>query len=99
MYPTTILGSVTVVLAARYALRPTAGARAIVPLVLATLCSGLLGTLSGFIATFRYVAALDAPGSTILVGLAESLHNTTLALIFGVLIGLFAAIGRHRSPG
>lgn len=100
MYPTLVFGVIALALAVRHAVRP---APHVMPLLiglgLSTLFSGMLGMVTGFIATFKYVEALppERQPPIVLIGLGESMANVVLALIFATLIALVAGIGSFRA--
>jgi hypothetical protein len=101
MWPTTVLGLAALGLALRqFVHRAERGRAAVWQLVMATLASGVLGTIAGFVATFRYVQQVPAGGqATItLLGLSESLHNLELALVLTLLSLLSGLVGSLRRP-
>ncbi len=63
------------------------------------LASGVFGTVMGVVTTFLFVAKLPEPQQypTMLLGVAESLHNLALALALVVLSTLALAIGALRA--
>jgi hypothetical protein len=99
MYPTSIFGLVLVLVAVRYALKPDAR---FIPMLLSlgllTLLSGSLGLVTGVIASINGAsrAMPDLPGSLVLIGFGESLHNLSLALIIATLSALLTSIGSAR---
>jgi hypothetical protein len=101
MFPTTIFGSLLLLAALLYALKPE---RRFVPLVLTfgaiTMFSGLLGFSVGAITTFHAVAmevtGLEKQHAITLLGLAESANNIVLALIGLVMASLVASVGAVR---
>ncbi len=101
MVPTLLVGLALVAVCVRYAARPLAR---LVPLMLAlgitTLASGSLGFVLGVIQSFKYIGNVG-PGEryVALLGVAESLHNLSLALGCVVTAGLLTTIGTLRMPG
>lgn len=99
MYPTTLFGVLLVAAGIAYAALPE---RRFVPLLVSlgvvVFGSGLLGTVTGFIATFGYVGRVpEAQQRAItLAGVSESLNNLVLAFIFIVLATLIASVGALR---
>ena len=99
MYPTTLFGLLQIAAGVAYAVLPE---RRLVPLLVSlgvvVLGSGLLGCVTGFITTFRYIEQVpEAKQHTItLLGVSESLNNVVLAFIFIVLSTLIAAVGAFR---
>ena len=99
MYPTTLFGVLLVAAGLAYAALPE---RRFVPLLVSlgvvVFGSGLLGTVTGFIATFGYVGRVpEAQQRAItLAGVSESLNNLVLAFIFIVLATLIASVGALR---
>src|ERR1043165_8178153 len=85
MFPTLGFGIVLLVVAARYAALPE---RRLVPLIVGTgmltLLAGLLGFVTGLIATCRYVT-LETRPTIVVAGIGESLVNVALALSLVVL--------------
>lgn len=104
MYPTVVFGFLLVAAAALCVLRPERRyVRVGVGLGVATLGAGLLGTVTGLIATFRYLerVPLEQRFTVAALGCAESLNNAVLALILVVLaslLGTVAALRAARSP-
>ncbi len=100
MYPTVIFGFLLVASGVLCLLRPERRF-AVVTLALgaATLGAGLLGTFTGFIATFRYLdrVALDQRFTIAALGCAESLNNVVLALILVVLASLLGTLAAVRA--
>ncbi|MGI5863696.1 MAG: hypothetical protein ACOX6T_16790 [Myxococcales bacterium] len=99
MYPTTLFGLMLVAAGIAYAVLPE---RRFVPLLVSmgvvVFGSGMLGTVTGFINTFRYIEKVpEAQQRAItLVGVSESLNNLVLAFIFIVLATLLASVGALR---
>ena len=84
-------------MSALYAVRPE---RRFVPLVvstsLLTLVSGMLGFVRGVSASFVHVT--DASDRAVaMVGVGESAHNITLALVFVAMVLIAATIGGARN--
>lgn len=101
MYPVTVFGLVLLAAAVGFVVRPNRnGLKRLQWLMAVVLGAGLLGTVTGFIATFQYVAQMPAPKDAfvVLVGLAESLHNLSLSLMFAVLGAILVAVGTGRLP-
>jgi hypothetical protein len=97
MYPTLFFGLLALGVAALYAVRPD---RRFVPLVvstsLLTLVSGVLGFMRGVSASFQHVT--EATDRTLaMVGVGESAHNVTLALIFVALVLCATTVGSFRT--
>lgn len=99
MYPTTVFGVLLVAAGIAYAKFPE---RRFVPLLVsmgvAVFGSGVLGTVTGFITTFRAVQKLpaDQQHSVTLMGISESLNNAVWAFVFIVLATLIASAGALR---
>lgn len=98
MYPTLLFGLLLVGVALGHARNPQPKR---VPLMLSlgvlTLLTGALGFVTGLIATARYVA--DAPPTDrwlLVVGLGESLHNLSLALVLSTIAAALASVGAFR---
>jgi dipeptide/tripeptide permease len=101
MYPTTLFGFLLVASGVLCLLRPE---RRFVPLALClaalTLSSGLLGTATGVVNSFRYlerVPEVDQRFTIAALGCAESLNNLVLALILVTLTGVLGAAASLRS--
>jgi hypothetical protein len=100
MYPTLAFGLLLLAVGVAYALKPE---RKLVTLFtilgIVDFLSGALGTVMGVVATFLFVSKVPAEQqySTTLLGLAESLHNLSLALILVVLSTLVLAAGFLRA--
>ncbi|HEY4176783.1 MAG TPA: hypothetical protein VGM90_08130 [Kofleriaceae bacterium] len=99
MYPTTILGLVLIITAIRFAIDPSARARGVIrAMTVVVAFSGLLGFVTGSIKTL--IAAGEAGRFDLaLIGLGESLHNVSLALVILVLAWIGVAIGSARRSG
>lgn len=98
MWPTLIFGLLCLAVSIRYAMRPE---KRFVPLLICTnvmtLIAGSLGFVTGMIATTTYLAADDLKQPAIaLIGMGESLHNVSLALILMMLAAIAATIGAFR---
>lgn len=103
MYPTALLGLGSLLLAALYALKPSAR---LLPLVVSTgaaaLLAGALGTVLGLKATVaavsgeRALAAGQLPRLA-LAGFSESANNLLLALSLCVLVALAVGVGGYRA--
>ena len=99
MYPVTIFGLAFIAACARYAFRPERRyARLAAVLGLVTVAAGVLGTTTGFCATFLYLQKVEHAQQFEIaaLGMQESLHNTTLSLVLGILGSLGAAVGVLR---
>ena len=99
MWPTLFFGLIAIWLGQRYAHKPEIGFDGtIIAMSAATLMAGLLGTITGFMNTFRYVGDLppDERSKILLVGIYESLWNVVLALVMITVVTLVAAYGRNR---
>jgi hypothetical protein len=100
MYATAFFGLFLLAAAVRTALDP---GRRLATLTLAlglvTLCSGALGTVTGVIATFRYLHQVPEAdlAKIAALGTAESLHNTVLALLLCLVAALLASVGAFRA--
>lgn len=99
MIPTALLGTLALALALRHALSPK---RELVPLIVGlgtgSLLAGMLGFVTGLIATARYIG-VDAPENPIplaIAGTGESLHNVAAALMLTTLASIAATIGAYR---
>ena len=100
MYPTTLFGFVFIATGFLFAFRPE---RRFLPIVFwsgaAALGAGLLGTAIGLVNTFRYVQTV-APADQVkiaVLGCAESLNDTVLALMIAIPTALLALIGSARA--
>ncbi len=99
MYPTTLFGALLVAAGVAYAIFPE---RRFVPLLVsmgvAVFGSGALGTVAGFITTFRAIQKLpaDQQHPVTLMGISESLNNAAWAFAFIVLATLIASVGALR---
>lgn len=99
MYPTSIFGVLLVAAGLAYAAFPE---RRFVPLLVTlgvvVFGAGVLGTVTGFTTTFRYIekVPVDQQHTITLLGISESLNNIILAFIFIVLSTLIAAVGALR---
>lgn len=100
MYPTLVFGITLVAAAVHHAKHP--GARQLVlvqNLRLATLLSGLLGSIFGLIHSLQGLGGLlpDQPhGKYALIGLGESINNIGLALVMILMATLVTTIGATR---
>jgi hypothetical protein len=101
MYPTIIFGFLLVASGFLYLFRPESRYVSIVVCAgFLTIASGLLGTATGLITTFRYVVEHVPQPDQVKVaaeGCAESLNNIVLALILAVFTGLPTLGGLIRS--
>lgn len=100
MFPTLAFGAALTAGAVALALRP--GARRAwlaATLGLLTLGGGALGFLMGVVNTLRYVQDVPPPDfwKVVCLGLAESLHNLVLAVVFVVVALLAAAVAALRA--
>lgn len=97
MYPTLFFGLLALAVSALYAVRPE---RRFVPLVvstsLLTLVSGVLGFVRGVSASFTHITT-PTDRTLAMVGVGESAHNVTLALIFVALVLVATTIGSVRT--
>lgn len=99
MYPTTLFGVLLIAVGIAYAAMPE---RRFVPLLVSmgvvVFGAGVLGCVTGFITTFRYIQKVPAADqhTITLLGISESLNNVVLAFIFIVLSTLIASIGALR---
>ena len=99
MYPTALFGVMLVAAGVAYALFPE---RRFVPLLVSlgivVFGAGVLGTVTGFTTTFRYIekVPVDQQHTITLLGISESLNNLILAFIFIVLSTLIASVGALR---
>ena len=97
MYPTLFFGLLALAVAALYAVRPE---RRFVPLVvstsLLTLVAGVLGFMRGVSASFQHVTEVE-DRALAMVGVGESAHNVTLALVFVALVLVATTIGSVRT--
>jgi hypothetical protein len=94
MFPTALFG-ILLVASAVSAVKGKGGDGLVARMYGLTLGSGVLGTISGIIATCRYLENAKEPNLGLVgaVGLAESLNNVVLALIFCVVASLVSAMG------
>jgi hypothetical protein len=99
MYPTLLAGLALLGTCLRYASRPDSR---YVPLMLTlglfTLLAGSLGFITGVINLLRaYAGPLADQGPTVLyIGIQESLHNVSLALLLTTASSIAASIGAWR---
>lgn len=99
MWPTLVFGTLALGLALRHAIQASPQT---VPLMvglgLATLASGALGALTGFMVTFQAIQRVPHPerSAIAMLGVSESLANLVLALGFCTLVPLLAGIGTWR---
>lgn len=100
MYPTALFGLLLIGASIRYAVKPEAR---VVPLQIAlgllTLFAGMLGFVTGLIATFSHMGNVPGDGSSKwipLIGAGESLHNVALALALVIVAILAASVGAAR---
>lgn len=99
MFPTLFFGLLLLACSVRYAVKPE---RRWIPiqiaLALVTFSSGMLGFVTGLIATTTYLGGVDTADVARIgaIGFGESLHNVGLALIALTLGSLTAAIGTAR---
>ena len=100
MYPTTIFGFLLLAAGFLYLVRPESR---YVPVVVTTgfmtIGAGLLGTVTGFIATCRYLGHVPQADQLKIaaLGCAESLNNISLALILAIIAALPTLGGVVRS--
>jgi hypothetical protein len=97
--PTLFFGLVAIVLAARYARRPS---RPLLEIVIgssiATMLMGFLGFVLGIQASARTIGQVAADERWIfLIGVKESLNNVVAALVMVLIVSLLATAGRYRS--
>jgi hypothetical protein len=100
MYPTTLFGFLLVASGFLYLLRPESRYSPIVFCAgFLTLGSGVLGTVTGLIATFRYLDHVPPVDQFKIAaqGCAESLNNISLALIIAIVAALPTLGGLVRS--
>lgn len=100
MYPTALFGFLLITVSILWMIRPERRAGSLVAaLFVGTIGSGVLGTATGLINTFRYLqhvplaeqVAIGAQGG------AESLNNLVLAMLLVVPSALMVAIAALRS--
>lgn len=100
MYPTTVFGFLLVLAGVLCVLRPERRfAHLGLTLAGLTLCSGALGTVTGFVTTFRFlhqVPDLDRRFTIAAFGVAESLNNMILALLLVTFTGVLGALAALR---
>jgi len=97
MYPTAAFGFVLVAAAVAVAARPERRYLGVwTALAVATVASGILGTATGLVNTFRYAAAHPEDQGAALIGAAESLNCTILGLILTTLSSLGIIAGAVR---
>lgn len=100
MFPTLAFGAALAAAAVALALRP--GARRAwlaAALGLLTLAGGTLGFLMGVVNTLRYVQEVQAADfwRVVCLGVAESLNNVVLAVVFVVVALLAASVAALRA--
>ncbi len=91
MYPTTLFGFLLIASGFLYLFRPESRSTPIVfCLGFMTIASGLLGTCTGLVTTFRYLQNVPASDQLKIaaLGCAESTNNLILALSFAILAAL-----------
>lgn len=100
MYPTTIIGLVTIFIAFMYARDPDRRRYAVVKtLSIVVALTSVLGFIVGTMKTFLGTAdlpAMEAP-HVALVGVGESLNNVALGLCILVLTWIMVAVGASRA--
>lgn len=100
MYPTALFGLLLIGVSLRYAVKPEARFVPLqITLGLLTLFAGMLGFVTGLIATFSHMSGVPAEGSAKwipLIGAGESLVNVALALALVIMAILAASIGAAR---
>lgn len=99
MYPTLAFGLLLLAVGVVWALKPERKLiNLFIILGIVEFLSGSLGTVMGVVTTFLYVSRAPAAQQyvTTLLGLAESLHNLVLAMVFIVLSTLVLAVGYLR---
>ena len=95
MYPTLVFGLVFIGFAIAYARRPLVPrTRAVRTLGALTFIVGSLGFVTGVINTMK---AAEADPKLVIVGVGESLHNVSLALVMIVLGTIAAVVGHVRA--
>ncbi len=100
MYPTTIIGLVTLFTAFMYARDPDRRRYAVVKtLSIVVLLTSVLGFIVGTMKTFLGTADLPAGEgpSVALIGVGESLHNIALGLCILVVTWIMVAVGASRA--
>lgn len=99
MYPILVFGLALLAVSGRHALSPD---RKALPVIAAlsgvTFVAGVLGFVSGLIATTRCIGdvSADRTAATALTGFGESLNDVAFALCFLVLAGLAVAVAAMR---
>ena len=98
MWPVSAFGLLMLGVAVRYAVKPESR---MVPLVVSTgvltLLSGMLGFVTGLIATFHAVGQVKPDERYIaLIGLGESLNNLSLAFALMTLSMIVVVVGAYR---
>jgi hypothetical protein len=99
MWPTLVFGVLAFGLALKHAIHAHPESMPLlIGLGLATLMSGALGAVSGFMMTFQAIQQVPQPqqGTIAMLGVSESLANLVLALVFCTLVPLLAGIGTWR---
>lgn len=93
MYPTALFGTISLALMIDAVRRPQRPTGALPSMIVATALAGLLGFFAGIIATFGTASGfpVDDQFRIMMIGVAESLSNITLALVFGVFLALLSA--------
>ncbi len=101
-YPVILFGVSAIVMAARNLMSPTKKHQTTTKWLMGlTVLAGVLGTATGVQASAQYITDVVAEKRWIfLIGLYESLHNLTMALVL-VTIAMLGLLGAHlrQSPG
>lgn len=98
MVPTMIIGVLAIGIALQYALSPKRRRRTLVGVLsLLTLAAGLLGFVTGVMATLDGSDGMPNQSALIMAGTFEALYNLSLALGLVVIGGIVTAVGVWRS--
>lgn len=99
IYPVFLFGLLCLGFSIRHSIQPDAGMLALViGTGVATLLSGVLGTVTGMQVAVRYITELGADERWIfLVGLREALNNMVAALVLAALSTMVTTAGSYRA--
>jgi hypothetical protein len=98
MYPTSLFGVLAIAAAVWYARSPQRQ-RLVLFCIASTVAlgAGVLGLVTGIMATLRHSAGMPDQSAMIAQGTFESLNNLSLALVLFILGGIVAGVGAWRA--